>query len=123
MRVAALSVTTPFLFLSCPKKNLFSIKGTGPPDEYFLKANFSSVCKCFFYFGCDLRNKKNNFKVSACFFETLTNSEDCSESRTRISVPAFLRCHWSIFSSVHVIVGFRNDFLNQTQLLDSQGAT
>ncbi len=33
--------------------------------------------------------------------------------RARISVPAFLLPHWSIFSKVHAIAGFRNNFQNQ----------
>jgi hypothetical protein len=34
------------------------------------------------------------------FLKTLTKSKDCSESRVRIFVPAFLLYHWSIFSRV-----------------------
>jgi hypothetical protein len=43
-------------------------------------------------------------------FKMLTNSQDCSESHIRISVPAPLLCHWWIVSSVHVIAGFWNHF-------------
>jgi hypothetical protein len=44
--------------------------------------------------------EKNIVKISAFFFETLPKSEDCSKSRTRNFVPAFLLSHWSIFFSV-----------------------
>jgi hypothetical protein len=44
--------------------------------------------------------EKNNYYVTACFFEnSFTKSKDCSESRIRIFVPAFLCCHWPIFSA------------------------
>jgi hypothetical protein len=47
-----------------------------------------------------LAKEKNNYKVSACFFENTylvpTNSKDCSESRIRIRGPAVLPCLWLI---------------------------
>jgi hypothetical protein len=62
------------------------------------------------------------FKLIGC----LLNSKYGSESRIRISVPAFLLCHWPIFvfaflvlvdfSSVHIIAGFRNHFQHQRRL-------
>jgi hypothetical protein len=49
-----------------------------------------------------------NIKFCFALLKKLTNSEGFSESRTRISVPAFLLSHWSTFSSEHVSTG--NDF-------------
>ncbi len=51
--------------------------------------------------------------------KTLTNSQDFSESRIRISVPALLLCHWWIFSSVHVITGFWNHFQDHSRLSEN----
>jgi hypothetical protein len=46
--------------------------------------------------GCLLR-RKVNIKFLLASFKTLTNSKYGSESHFRISVPAFLLCHWPIF--------------------------
>jgi hypothetical protein len=47
--------------------------------------------------------------------KTLTYSTECSESRMRISVMAFLFCHWLKFSSsVCVMAIFRNRWLSET---------
>jgi hypothetical protein len=40
-----------------------------------------------------------NFLLAS--LKTVTYSEDCYKSRISVSVLAFLRCHWSIFFSVH----------------------
>jgi hypothetical protein len=50
-----------------------------------------------FKFKGGLVIEKNNQKFSACFFE---NTNPKAESRIIISVPAFLPCHWLIFSFV-----------------------
>jgi hypothetical protein len=50
----------------------------------------------FKFSGC-LMKEKNNYNVSAASLKTITNCKDCSESRIRISVPAFLRHYWSIY--------------------------
>jgi hypothetical protein len=52
--------------------------------------------------------------------KTLTNSQDCSESRIRISVLALLLCHWRIFFSVHVIAGFWNHFQDHSRLSEKE---
>jgi hypothetical protein len=53
--------------------------------------------------------------------KTFTNSKDCSVSRIRISVVSFLCCHWSLFSTVHVIAGnFQNHRQLSEQLFKSQ---
>jgi hypothetical protein len=65
--------------------------------------------KLFWNFLAALGNRKIIEKFLLASLKTHTNSKDCYESRIRISVPAFLRCHWSIFSSVHVLSGFRNN--------------
>ncbi len=36
-----------------------------------------------------LVQEKNKYKVSACFFEPLTNSKDCSESRIKFFFQLF----------------------------------
>ncbi len=48
---------------------------------------------------------------------TLTNSK-FSEGCKRISFQAIGLCHWSIFSGVHVIAGFRNNFQDLGWLLE-----
>jgi hypothetical protein len=54
-----------------------------------LSANAQMVFK---YLGCLVRRKTViNFLISSV--KTLIYSKGCSESRIRISVPAFLRCH------------------------------
>ncbi len=64
-------------------------------NQYFLYMR-----KHFFVLGCFVK-EKNKYRVSASFFEnTYTNSKDCSKSRIRIPVPAFLFPRWRIFSSI-----------------------
>jgi hypothetical protein len=76
---------------------------------------------------------KRKIKIKILFpsMKMLTNSKGCSESLIRISVRAFLLFHWSIFSTVrtlldaekfrqdvHVIGGFRENFLDHRRLLE-----
>jgi hypothetical protein len=70
---------------------LKDIKGTGSPDENVLK-----------FLGC-LEKEKINLKVLHASLKTLNNSKDCSKRRESIYVLAFLRIHWSNFSSVMYI--------------------
>jgi hypothetical protein len=58
-----------------------------------------------------------NTKFLLASMKTPPNFKKDSKSRIRISVPAFLLSHWSIFSGVHVIGGFRNNFRNPMGLL------
>jgi hypothetical protein len=80
----------------------------------------------FLNFQAVLFKRKMIVKSLLASLLTVTNPDYCSESRIKISVPAFHCFHWSVFSSVHVIVGFRNNFLNHRRLseqsLESQAA-
>jgi hypothetical protein len=44
--------------------------------------------------GCPANEKNNQIRLAS--LKALANSEDCSERRIRISVPALLRTYWSI---------------------------
>jgi hypothetical protein len=62
--------------------------------------------------------RKINIKFQLVSVKIVTKSIDSSESRIRISVPAFLRFRLSILSCVHVIVVFQNNFQNHRWLLE-----
>ncbi len=86
------------------------------------------MCSWFLNFQAFLWKRKIIVKsLLASLPKTVTNPDYCSESRIKISVPAFHCFRWSVFSSIHVIVGFRNNFLNHRRLseqpLESQAAT
>jgi hypothetical protein len=51
---------------------------------------------------CRLVEEKAKYKDFTCYMKTLTISKESSESRIRISAPAFLLCHWFIFSCVPI---------------------
>ncbi len=70
----------------------FFFKGLG---QYFL-----CMPKWFLYFQAALWRKIIiNFLLAS--LKTVTYSEECYKSRISVSVLAFLRCHWSIFFSIH----------------------
>jgi hypothetical protein len=48
--------------------------------------------------------EKNYSNIYDCLFENAYYFTGFSESRIRIDVPAFLSCHWLIFSSVQLYV-------------------
>jgi hypothetical protein len=66
-----------------------------------------------FIFLCSLVKRKTNTQFLLAFVKTLTNSENCSQSRIRIFVQAMLfpLSHWSISQLyfLHVTVGFLNN--------------
>ncbi len=85
--------------------------GTG--KQIFFTVFAQLICN-FLMLPCKIKEVS---KASSCFCKILTNFEDCTESRIRSSVPAFfLLCHFSLSSSVHVIVGFQNYFQHHRRL-------
>jgi hypothetical protein len=70
-----------------------------------------------FYFLGFLEEVKHKRKISLSSMKALTNSEDCSESRIIISVPASFSCNWPIFSSVYPLLGAGKNLLKCIWLL------
>ena len=75
--------------------------GTGsPPDKYFLRnpiiLSVSSVTahRRFFNFQTVFLKLKIRVRFPLASLKTFTDSKYCSESRIRITVLAFLNCHW-----------------------------
>ncbi len=85
------------------KKNKRSHRGLVHRKNIFLKANkvqtvpFGQSPKVLKISGYSV---KKILKILLASLKTLINSEDCSERRSRISVPCLLCPYWSIFSTV-----------------------
>ncbi len=86
-----------------------SLKGKGQQMNIWLY----SLLKWFLNFLAAQWKMKIFIKFLLALLKTITNPKDCSESCIKISFPAFFRCHWLIFSSVHVIAGFLNNIQNR----------
>jgi hypothetical protein len=89
-------------------------KGWGHEDEFFffskvfkLKSVLSvhtqkvfKILDCLFKLKSKLIKNFNAFSLKTLVY---VYGKDCSESHIKISVLAFLFCHWSIFSSVQTM--------------------
>ncbi len=107
------------------------LKETRSPDGYFLRP-FKLMGRWFLNIQAALGKRKIIIKFLLASLTTVTYlkhtyTTESSSSRIRISVPAFLCCHWSIFSSVCTCHSWLLDFENHRwllgQLLKSQAAT
>jgi hypothetical protein len=91
-------------------------KGNGSTGGYFLKrplkmkSVFSVHAQMVVHFKP--ASRKRNIKYLLVSLKTLTNSNDFFQKSHQISAPAYLLCHWSIFSQCTFLVGFRNFILN-----------
>jgi hypothetical protein len=68
------------------------------------------------FYNTKLKTKLNTVIKFLLASTTTLNSKNCSESRIRISVPAFPLSHLWVFSSENVIVGFWKNSQDHRQL-------
>ncbi len=65
-----------------------------------------------------VEKEKNKSKVSAFSSETLIDAIYLLRKPHQISGTPFLLCRWSIFSSMHITAGFKNNFQDHRLLLE-----